>query len=78
MPELLSLRFGSSGVIIARLFTPTRLMCWPKILDLVRPTEFEGAYVLDDPAVPHPVDAAITNHAGPARPLPSLEPAAIR
>jgi hypothetical protein len=78
MPEFLSLRFSSSGVITARLLSPTRLMRWPEVLDLVQPTEFESAYVLDDPAVPHTVDATIANHAGPARPLPSLEPPAIR
>jgi hypothetical protein len=61
MPELLSLRFGSADMIISRLLSPTRLMRWPKVRELVQPTEFEGAYVLDDPAVPHTVYTAITN-----------------
>ncbi|KQT79561.1 hypothetical protein ASG51_21760 [Methylobacterium sp. Leaf465] len=78
MPELLSFRVGSSSVITACLLTPTCLMRWPEIVDLIRPTEFESAYVLDDPAVPHAVDATIAKHAGPARPLPSLKPTAIR
>jgi len=76
MLELLSLRFSSSGVIVSRLLTATRLMRWPEIVNLIRPTEFKGADMLDDPAVPHTVNAAIANHTSPARPLPSLKPAA--
>jgi len=78
MPEFLSLRLGSSGMITSRLLTPTSLVRWPKVLNLVHPTELEGPNVLNDPAISHTVDAAIAYHASPARSLPRLEPTAIR
>jgi hypothetical protein len=78
VPKLLALRFGSPRMITSRLLTPTRLMRWPEVLDLVRPTELERSNVLDDPAISHTVDAAIANHASPARALPRLKPTAIR
>ncbi|GLS67065.1 hypothetical protein GCM10007888_54480 [Methylobacterium oxalidis] len=76
MAKLLPLGLSRASVIVAGLLTPTSLMSWTHIVELVHASEFESSNMLDDPALPHAVDAVAAHDAFSIRTLPGLEPAA--
>jgi hypothetical protein len=78
MADLLPLRLGGPGVVVARLLSTASLVRRTHILDIIRSAELKGPDVLDDPAVANAVDTPITKDTGAARLLPNLEPAAPR
>ncbi|GJE46230.1 hypothetical protein AEGHOMDF_5430 [Methylobacterium soli] len=70
--QLLTLGARGAGMIVACFCPTTDLMRRPHVLKGVGPAEFEGADMLNDPALTDPVDALVADDTGAARALPGL------